>query len=146
MGELDELFPKPWIFIDIIGGIAPRFFTVFHARRPVVATMPIRLGKICANAQPFCTKCPKHAFHNVRVRVLMERTTRCSRFIIRLLRIPQTKSVMVFRGENQILKAAVRRDFRPPFRLYTNRVKRTVQREIFLTKIFPILCPVNSLA
>ena len=111
-----------WIIGRISGGLTCKCLFFF----PVIRTVPVRLGKIRSDRQSLISKRVKHGTDDIRILMCMKRTVLCRRLVFCICCIPQTETVVMFCGQNQIPEPTFLCHLRPFLRLKSHRIKRTV--------------------
>ena len=130
----------------MIGGITPEPDRLFLIFCPVPRAMPIRLGEIGGNAEPFASEGVEEMAGDIRVFVGVERTVGCGNLVGGILAVIHTEAVMVLGGKDEVAKSVFRCEIRPLLRLKTHRVKGTVEPKVLCAELRIILCPVDLLA
>ena len=125
-GKCTETLPGFRIFFWIIGGIPCRFSGKYFLFFPIIRTVPVRLGIIHPDPKFLFSKRVKHGTDDIRILMCMKRTVLCRRLVFCICCVPQTETVVMFCGQNQIPEPTFLCHLRPFLRLKSHRIKRTV--------------------
>ena len=125
-GKCTEPLPGFRIFFWIIGGIPCRFSGKYFLFFPIIRTVPVRLWIIHPDPKFLFSKRVKHGTDDIRILMCMKRTVLCRRLVFCICCIPQTETVVMFCGQNQIPEPTFLCHLRPFLRLKSHRIKRTV--------------------